>query len=197
MSRRPASDQGRRALSASRPLAVGDDGNVERSVSTLLNPGVDPGPTHVHGLTAEMLEGQPCFADVAPKIVDVLRGPHSGRPQTSASTTRSWRPRRSWSESNCRSTRDVHGRVGPSARPRLRNLRLETLAAHYDISQMKPHDALDDALVLAQISSRRWSGARAQGLAAAAPRRAAALAQRVGHPRGASSAEDDRVADTV
>jgi len=55
-------------------LAVGDDGNVERSVSTLLNPGVDPGPTHVHGLTAEMLEGQPCFADVAPALIEVLRG---------------------------------------------------------------------------------------------------------------------------
>ena len=47
-------------------LAVGDDGNVERSVASLLNPGVDPGPTHVHGLTAEMLAGQPTFADVAP-----------------------------------------------------------------------------------------------------------------------------------
>ena len=31
------------------------------------------------------------------------------------------------------------------------NLRLETLAAHWGITQMRPHDALDDALVLAQI----------------------------------------------
>ena len=31
------------------------------------------------------------------------------------------------------------------------NLRLETLAAHWGVTQMKPHDALDDALVLAQI----------------------------------------------
>ena len=31
------------------------------------------------------------------------------------------------------------------------NLRLETLAAHWGITQMKPHDALDDAMVLAQI----------------------------------------------
>ena len=31
------------------------------------------------------------------------------------------------------------------------NMRLETLAAHWGVSQMKPHDALDDALVLAQI----------------------------------------------
>ena len=31
------------------------------------------------------------------------------------------------------------------------NLRLETLAAHWGISQLRPHDALDDAMVLAQI----------------------------------------------
>ena len=31
------------------------------------------------------------------------------------------------------------------------NLRLETLARHWGITQMKPHDALDDAMVLAQI----------------------------------------------
>src|SRR4029078_12200894 len=31
------------------------------------------------------------------------------------------------------------------------NLELETLAAHWGITQLKPHDALDDALVLAQI----------------------------------------------
>ena len=31
------------------------------------------------------------------------------------------------------------------------NLKLETLAAHWGITQLKPHDALDDALVLAEI----------------------------------------------
>src|SRR5690606_2622810 len=55
-------------------LAVGDDGNVERSVATLLNPGVDPGPTHIHGLTADMLAGQPQFADIVDDLIDILRG---------------------------------------------------------------------------------------------------------------------------
>ena len=45
-------------------LALDPDGAVERSVVSLLNPGVDPGPTHVHGLTAEMLAEQPSFADI-------------------------------------------------------------------------------------------------------------------------------------
>ena len=55
-------------------LALSDDGNVEKSLYSLLNPGVDPGPTHVHGLTAEMLAGQPTFGDVAADLVEVLRG---------------------------------------------------------------------------------------------------------------------------
>jgi DNA polymerase-3 subunit epsilon len=39
------------------------------------------------------------------------------------------------------------------------NLRLETLAAHWGVTQMRPHDALDDALVLAQILKPSLAGA--------------------------------------
>jgi DNA polymerase-3 subunit epsilon len=132
-------------------LAVGDDGNVERSVYTLLNPGVDPGPTHVHGLTAEMLAGKPCFADVAPDVVDVL----SGRTLVAHNV--------GFDYSFLAAEAELVGVVLPTdtvmctvelAR-RLElgvdNLRLETLAAHWGVTQMRPHDALDDALVLAQI----------------------------------------------
>ncbi|HKH52339.1 MAG TPA: exonuclease domain-containing protein, partial [Mycobacterium sp.] len=55
-------------------LALGDDGNVEQSLYSLLNPGVDPGPTHVHGLTTEMLQGQPCFGDIVGDLVELLKG---------------------------------------------------------------------------------------------------------------------------
>ncbi len=55
-------------------LALDADGRVEQSVVSLLNPGVDPGPTHVHGLTAAMLEDQPQFADIAGDVVELLRG---------------------------------------------------------------------------------------------------------------------------
>jgi DNA polymerase-3 subunit epsilon len=41
----------------------------------------------------------------------------------------------------------------------IENLRLETLAAHWGITQMRPHDALDDALVLAQILKPALAGA--------------------------------------
>lgn len=36
--------------------------------STLLNPGCDPGPVHVHGLTPERLAGAPTFEEVAPEV---------------------------------------------------------------------------------------------------------------------------------
>ncbi len=55
-------------------LAVGDDGNVERSVSSLLNPGVDPGPTHVHGLTSRCWKANHTFGDIVDELSDVLRG---------------------------------------------------------------------------------------------------------------------------
>ena len=55
-------------------LALDAAGNVEHSVVSLLNPGVDPGPTHVHGLTAEMLADQPAFADIAADVADLMHG---------------------------------------------------------------------------------------------------------------------------
>jgi DNA polymerase-3 subunit epsilon len=132
-------------------LAVGDDGNVERSVYSLLNPGVDPGPTHVHGLTAEMLAGQPCFADVAPDLVEVLRG------RTLVAHNVGFDYSFLAAEAELADVElpidTVMCTVELARRLDLRcdNMRLETLAAHWDISQMRPHDALDDALVLAQI----------------------------------------------
>src|SRR5947209_1179903 len=55
-------------------LALDADGHVEQSVVSLLNPGVDPGPTHIHGLTAEMLEDQPQFSEMVGDVVDLVRG---------------------------------------------------------------------------------------------------------------------------
>lgn len=39
-------------------VTVGPDGAQTGEFSTLLNPGCDPGPVHVHGLTAELLRGR-------------------------------------------------------------------------------------------------------------------------------------------
>ena len=55
-------------------LALDAEGHVEQSVVSLLNPGVDPGPTHIHGLTAEMLEDQPQFSEIVGDVVQLVRG---------------------------------------------------------------------------------------------------------------------------
>lgn len=132
-------------------LAVGDDGNVEHSLATLLDPGVDPGPTHVHGLTAEMLTGQPRFADVADDLVEILRG------RTLVAHNVGFDYAFLAAEAELVGVElpvdTVMCTVELARRLQLgtENLRLETLAAHWGATQLRPHDALDDALVLAQI----------------------------------------------
>jgi DNA polymerase-3 subunit epsilon len=41
---------------------------------TVLDPGCDPGPTHVHGITADMVRGAPTFGHVHPFLAELLSG---------------------------------------------------------------------------------------------------------------------------
>jgi len=132
-------------------LALSDDGNVEKSLYSLLDPGVDPGPTHVHGLTAEMLAGQPTFGDVVGDLVEVLRGrtlvAHNVGFDYAFLTAEAELVGAELPVETVMCTVELGRRLDLG----LGNLRLESLAAHYGVTQMKPHDALDDAMVLAQI----------------------------------------------
>lgn len=42
-------------------------------IDTLVDPGRDVGPTHIHGVTAEMVRGAPRFSQVAPAVATALR----------------------------------------------------------------------------------------------------------------------------
>lgn len=53
---------------------VSPDGERERSWTTLLNPGRDLGPQHVHGIAAADVLGAPTFADVAGTLAELLAG---------------------------------------------------------------------------------------------------------------------------
>nr|BBF96553.1 DNA polymerase III, subunit epsilon [Mycolicibacterium vaccae]BBF96613.1 DNA polymerase III, subunit epsilon [Mycolicibacterium vaccae] len=132
-------------------LALSDDGNVEKSLYSLLDPGVDPGPTHVHGLTAEMLAGQPTFGDVVGDLCELLRGrtlvAHNVGFDYSFLTAEAEMVHAELPVDTVMCTVELARRLQLG----LDNLRLETLAAHWGVTQMKPHDALDDAMVLAQI----------------------------------------------
>ncbi len=132
-------------------LALSDDGNVEKSLYSLLDPGVDPGPTHVHGLTAEMLAGQPTFGDIAPDLLEVLRGrtlvAHNVGFDYSFLAAEAEMVDAELPVETVMCTVELARRLELG----LANLKLETLAEHWGISQMRPHDALDDAMVLTQI----------------------------------------------
>ena len=141
-------------------LGLDADGRVEQSVVSLLNPGVDPGPTHVHGLTAAMLEDQPQFADVVGDVVAVLRGrtlvAHNvafdyGFLAAEAEIAEAELP-----VDNVMCTVELARRLDLGTE----NLRLETLAAHWGVTQERPHDAFDDALVLTGVLAAALERAR-------------------------------------
>jgi DNA polymerase-3 subunit epsilon len=140
-------------------LALGDDGNVENSFASLLDPGVDPGPTHVHGLTTEMLAGQPTFADVVGELSAVLDGrtlvAHNVGFDYAFLANEAELVGAELPVDSVMCTVELARRLNLG----VENLRLETLAAHWGVTQMRPHDALDDAMVLAQILKPSLAGA--------------------------------------
>lgn len=144
-------------------LAVADDGNIERSFSTLLNPGVDPGPTHVHGLTAEMLAGQPMFGEVVAELVEILRGrtlvAHNVGFDYAFLAHEAEQVRAELPVDSAMCTVELSRRLDLGSD----NLRLDTLAAYWGVTQLKPHDALDDAQVLVQILKPTLALARERG----------------------------------
>ncbi|KOG51597.1 DNA polymerase III [Streptomyces griseoflavus] len=132
-------------------VAVGRDGERTGEFSTLLNPGCDPGPVDVHGLTAERLRGAPTFDQVAGKIAEMLRGrvfvAHNAQFDYDFlahefARARMWLP---VSQRLC--TLALSRQVDPPTD----DMKLGTLAAHYGVPQQRAHDALDDTRVLAGI----------------------------------------------
>ncbi|QIM23158.1 3'-5' exonuclease [Phycicoccus sp. HDW14] len=55
-------------------VSAAPDGTVSDTWHTLVNPDRDPGPSHVHGITAEQFAGAPRFADLMPFLAGHLAG---------------------------------------------------------------------------------------------------------------------------
>lgn len=145
-------------------LALDADGRVEESVVSLLNPGVDPGPTHVHGLTAEMLEDQPTFGDIAADVVQLLKGrtlvAHNVAFDYSFLVAEAELIGAELPTETVMCTVELTRRLGLE----LENFRLETLARHWGVAQLRPHDAFDDASVLAQVLQPALRRAHERGI---------------------------------
>ncbi|GAB3854347.1 TerD family protein [Dactylosporangium cerinum] len=127
------------------------DGSVGRTWSTLVDPGCDPGPVHIHGITRERLAGAPRFDTVVGHLAELL----AGRVLVAHNAAFDWR------FLAAEAHRAVH-RLPVSTRlctlalsRRLDlptpSLSLASLAAHWGVAQARPHDAEDDTRVLTEI----------------------------------------------
>ncbi|MDT6986528.1 TerD family protein [Streptomyces lusitanus] len=132
-------------------ITVGPDGEQTGEFSTLVNPGCDPGPVEVHGLTPDVLEGAPTFDQVAGRIGAMLQDrvlvAHNAQFDYDFlahefARARMWLP---VSQRLC--TLALNRQVDPPTD----DMKLGTLAAHYGIPQQRAHDALDDTRVLAGV----------------------------------------------
>lgn len=137
-------------------------GRVERAWSTLVDPGVDPGPVDVHGITPQRLAGAPTYAQIAVTIADLVRGrvvvahnagfdwaflAHEGARVGIPLPTR---------RRLC--TLDLSRRL----RTPSQKLSLESLCAYWGVPQARPHDAEDDVRVLVSVLRHALAEADAQ-----------------------------------
>jgi DNA polymerase-3 subunit epsilon len=132
-------------------VTIGPDGEQTGEFSTLLNPGCDPGPVDVHGLTSERLRDAPTFDQVAGRIGEMLQDrvlvAHNAQFDYDFlayefARARMWLP---VAQRLC--TLALNRQVDPPTQ----DMKLGTLAAHYGVPQVQAHDALDDTRVLAGI----------------------------------------------
>ncbi|MFB8415359.1 TerD family protein [Streptomyces albidoflavus] len=132
-------------------VTVGPDGERTGEFSTLLDPGCDPGPVDVHGLTSERLRGAPTFDLVAEEIAGMLQGrvlvAHNAQFDYDFLAHEFARARRWLPVSQRLCTLALSRQVDPPTE----DLKLGTLAAHYGVPQRRAHDALDDTRVLAGV----------------------------------------------
>jgi DNA polymerase-3 subunit epsilon len=139
-------------------------GRVEDHWYTLVNPRRDPGPTWIHGLTAEVLADAPVFTDIAEEFGERL----TGRVLVAHNAVFDWMMiAREYARAG--RTPPVRQRLCTIALAKelalpLPNHRLETLVAYFGVRQQRAHHALDDARVLAEAFAPSLHRAARQGV---------------------------------
>ncbi|MEW2073728.1 TerD family protein [Streptomyces sp. NPDC013433] len=145
-------------------ITLDGHGRQTGEFSTLLNPGCDPGPVHIHGLTPARLADAPTFEEIAPRVGALLSSrvlvAHNAQFDYDFlahefARVRSWVP---VSRRLC--TLALNRLVAPTTP----DLKLGTLAAHYGVHQERAHDARDDVRVLSGVLRGSLSAAEHLGL---------------------------------
>lgn len=147
------SSAGDRVLSLA-VMTLDRDGRHEQTFTTLLDPGCDPGPVHIHGLTRQRLAGSPRFADVLPRVQELLEGrvlvAHNAAFDHGFLSAEAQRCGAVLAAPTRLCTLTLSRRLGlPVA-----DYRLGTLAAHWGVQRRRAHDAEDDARVLVGVLHR-------------------------------------------
>ncbi|MHA6763544.1 DEDDh family exonuclease [Streptacidiphilus sp. PAMC 29251] len=126
-------------------------GEVQDHWYTPVNPGRDPGPVWIHGLTSEHLAGAPAFPEIAETLSEQL----AGRVLVAHNALFDWSMiSREYARMGGRAP--VEQRLctivlARDLRLPLANHRLGTLAGHFGVVPRQAHHALDDARVLAEV----------------------------------------------
>lgn len=127
------------------------DGRLENAWSTLLDPGCDPGPTYIHGLTRQALAGSPQYASVASRVASLV----GQRVLVAHNAQFDWGFLAA--EANrARTPLAVEQRLCTLALTRrldlpLPNMKLSSVAAYWGVGQRRAHDAADDTRVLVEV----------------------------------------------
>ncbi|ONK15279.1 DEDDh family exonuclease [Streptomyces sp. MP131-18] len=125
-------------------------GEVEDHWYTLVNPQRDPGPSWIHGLTAEVLADAPLFSEIAGEFAERL----AGRVLVAHNAVFDWTMiAREYARTD--RTAPVEQRLCTILLSKalglpLDNHKLETLVSYFGVTQRQAHHALDDARVLAE-----------------------------------------------
>lgn len=132
-------------------LTLDSAGRVSEEFHTLLDPGCDPGPVHIHGLTAEVLRGSPEFGQVRDRLSGLLDGrvlvAHNALFDYGFLAREFARTGARLPVDRRLCTLALARRVAPPTP----DYKLGTLASYYGVPQRKAHDALDDSRVLVQV----------------------------------------------
>ncbi|MFC4948163.1 TerD family protein [Pseudonocardia sp. GCM10023141] len=119
--------------------------------SSLVNAGCDPGPVHVHGITAARLATAPTFGEIAPRLLEVLDGrilvAHNAAFDHGFLTAEADRIGLELPVRQRLCTLALSRRLGID----VPNHKLATLAGYWGVPQLHAHDAADDMEVLARI----------------------------------------------
>jgi ATP-dependent Lhr-like helicase len=138
-------------------------GQVTGSWSTLLNPGRDPGPVHVHGIRADQLRDAPAFAEVADWLIERLAGrvvvAHNARYDLAFLVAEFERADLEPPDWPVLCTMELARRLG-----RTESLTLSACCSGVGVDLPRAHTALGDALGTANLLRRYLPQAQSAGL---------------------------------